>query len=71
MSRQRLWEIVLSLGLIAVIGLEFWVVRANIKHCKEHCHESYECRQLMATHRNACVYLEGERIRRLLMDNQR
>lgn len=29
---QRLWEIVLSLALIAVIGLAFWGVRANIKH---------------------------------------
>lgn len=68
---QRVWEIVLSLALIAVIGLAFWGVRANIKHCKEHCHESYECRQLMATHRNACAYLEGERIRRLMMDVDR
>lgn len=31
---QRVWEIVLSLALIAVIALTFWDVRANIKHCK-------------------------------------
>lgn len=67
---QRVWEIVLSLALIDVIGLAFWGVRANIKHCKEHCHESYECRQLMATHRNACAYLESKRIRRVLMDDR-
>ena len=68
---SRVWQAAFGLILMAVIGLAFRGSRENIKHCKEHCHESYECRQLMATHRNACAYLEGERIRRILMDDRR
>lgn len=63
---SRILQAALGLILMAVIGLAFWGSRENIKHCKEHCHESYECRQLMAVNRNACVQLEVECIRRTM-----
>ena len=63
---SRVCKVSLVIILIGEIGYVFWSSWENIKYCKEQCHKSPTCRDLMTYRRDACSYLETERIRRLM-----